>query len=352
MIKKLGFRLFALLTALLIITGGAGLAWLMHAGASHLPLRQYFPRNYTNAVWDWSNPLNKTPSDLDRIATFMYLHQLNTVYVDIGQYTAINNGKASQKEKATKIHQLDEAMVRYISALQKRNIQVIAAAGDVTWSQPDQWGKPLSILEAVHQFNNAHPNTRFAGMEFDVESYNQPGFEEGSVTVKTLILTDYLNMVDMLANKTSAYTHDSKQPFELGFAIPYWFDNENGNIPSVTWQGKTGPTLYHLLDRLNQLPKSNVSVMAYRNAARGNDGMIYHSRTEIEYARAKAPRVAIIIGQEVNDVEPAKITFYGKSSTELSSQVKIVVDEFNASGTLGGIAINDLAGFEEMEQSN
>lgn len=352
MIKKLSLKFFAFLTACLIVIGGAGVAWAMYEGVNQLPLRQYFPREQTNAVWDWSNPLSKTQSDLDTIAKFMYLHQLNAVYVDVGQYAAIQNGTDSNSQKPSKQKQLDEAMERYINTMEKRNIKVYAAAGDVNWSNPDQWDKPLSILKAVQQYNNTHPDKRFAGVEFDIESYNQEGFADGSTTVKTLGLTDYLNMASMLTDETARYIKQTSQPFELGFAVPYWFDNQNGNIPAITWHGKTGPTLYHLLDNLNRLPNSNVVVMAYRNAARGNDGMIYHSRTEVEYAQAKAQRVNVIIGQEVNDVEPAKITFYGSSATELSSQVKIVVDEFRQTGALGGIAINDLAGFQEMESRN
>lgn len=352
MIQKVVLQLLALATTTLIVAGGTGVAWAMYVGVNQLPLRQYFPRDQTNAVWDWSNPLNKTQSDLDDISKFMYLHQLNTVYVDAGQYTYIHTSKDSQAQKASKRKQLDEAFNRYIRTLQKRNIKVYAAAGDVNWSNPDQWDSPLAVLRAVQAYNIAHPDAQFTGVEFDIESYNQPGFVEGSVTVKTLILTDFLNMARMLTIETAHYIKQTSQPLELGFAVPYWFDNQNGNIPSVTWHGKTGPTLYHLLDNLNQLPQSNIVVMAYRNAARGNDGIIYHSRTEVEYAQAKAPRVNVIIGQEVNDVEPAKITFYGNTSTELSSQVKMVVDELKPTGSLGGIAINDLAGFQEMEEGD
>jgi hypothetical protein len=89
--------------------------------------------------------------------------------------------------------------------------------------------------------------------------------------------------------------------------------------------------------------------MAYRNAARGNDGVIAHSRTEVEYAQAKARNVRIIIGQEVTEVEHAKITYYGQTYTELSNEVRYITDEFRGATVLGGIAINDLAGLEEME---
>ncbi|HZM63936.1 MAG TPA: hypothetical protein VFB59_02275 [Candidatus Saccharimonadales bacterium] len=342
MIKKIVRFFYRAISAIAIVALGAGVAWLMYSSASTLPLRQYFSRSQTNAVWDWSNPLNKNQKELRDLANFLYLHQLNTVYVHVDAYA---------KTDTEQIKLADEAMEQYIKALQKHDIKVFAVGGDVSWSSREEWHKPTAVLNAVKNFNQSHPDTPFAGVEFDVEAYNQKGFSEGSNTVKSLILGDFLDMVDMLATNVEAYNKDGKK-LELGFAIPYWLDNENGNIPSITWQGKTGPTLYHLLDRLQPLEQSNVVVMAYRNAARGNDGVIAHSRTEIEYADAKAPNVNVLIGQELGDVEPQKITYYGQSSTELSSQIRSIESTFKETRSYGGIALNDLAFFQEMEQSN
>ncbi|MGH7196740.1 MAG: hypothetical protein ACREGJ_03160 [Candidatus Saccharimonadales bacterium] len=346
---KLAYKIYALITAAIIVAGGAGIAWGMHFGASKLPLRQYFSQNYTNAVWDWSNPAAKTQHDLNELSDFMYLHQLNAVYVDVGQYAALVDGQMDDKKAAAK-QTLEDALIRYITTLKKRDVKVYAAAGDVTWSNPDKRHIPMGVLRAVQEYNQQHKDAAFSGVEFDIESYNQEGFSTGSITVKTLVLTDYLDMVDELAAAAQSYVEQTGASLELGFAIPYWFDNQNGNIPSVTWREKTGPTLYHLLDRLNTLPQSNVVVMAYRNAARGNDGVLAHSRTEVEYAQAKAPNVAVLIGQEVNDVKPAKITYFGQSTTELSAQVKAIEDAYTQIPTFRGIAINDLAALKELER--
>ncbi len=336
-----------LITALIIIAIGMSIAWGMQTGAKRLPLRQYFSRNYTNAVWDWSNPTNKTDKNLDDMANYMYLHQLNTVYVDISGYLTIAaNPNAAQKATAQK--QYEASLNRYISALKKEHVKVYAAAGDVSWGSAAERHIPLSIVDFAASYNRAHPQSKFAGVEFDIESYNQPGFATASNTTKALALSDFLDTVDAVATKVTNYDHRG-QSLALGFTIPYWYDNENGNIPQVTWQQKTGPTLYHILDRLNTVPKSNVVVMSYRNASAGNDGVIAHSRTEIDYAQAKASNVKILIGQEVNDVQPAKTTYYGESQADLSTQVKAFEDELQSSGVLGGVAINDYAGMLAMQ---
>lgn len=341
------FKLFGkTLTVLIIIALGTSIAWGMQMGAKRLPLRQYFDRTYTNAVWDWSNPANKTPKDLEDMSNYLYLHQLNTVYVDVSGYVAITTNP-SAAQRITDQKQYEAALDAYISALGKEHVKVYAAAGDVSWGNVENRHIPLSIVDFVASYNKTHPKTQFAGVEFDIESYNQSGFAEGSNTTKALALGDFLDTVDAISNKVTTYDQKG-QKMALGFTIPYWYDDENGNIPQVSWHKKTGPTLYHILDRLNSVPHSNVVVMSYRNAAAGNDGVILHSRTEIDYAQARASNVKVIIGQEVNDVQPAKITYYGQSLTGLSTQVRAFEDEFKSNSVLGGVAVNDYAGLQNM----
>lgn len=339
------------ISAVLVIAIGASLALAMNAGVKKLPIRKFFSQTHTNAVWDWANIHNRTPQDLQQISDFLYMHQINTVYVDISSHSdtlQIQN----QSEKEQKTQELEASIERYVTAMEGRNIKVLAAAGHTDWSKPENQWIPLGVQQFVFEYNNKNQH-KLAGIEFDIESYNQSHFEKASFTEKGLVLTDLLDTVDQLATRQQEYINQTnQQDFELGFAIPYWFDNENQNIKSVTWKDKTGPALFHIMDRLNQLPASNVVVMAYRNAALGNDGMIYHSRTETDYAQSKAQNVKVLIGIEVNDVEPEKITFYGRSYTELSSEVKQLYAEFDQKQGFDGIAINDLQGYEQMKGSS
>jgi hypothetical protein len=337
----------AFLSALVIIAVGSALAYVMQKGTAKLPITQFYSPAYTNAVWDWANPLNRSPQAITETAEFLQSHQINTVYTDISIQQSLPTG-TDKKE----LSELDRSLDTYIRIMHQHNIAVYAAAGDTDWSKPEQRRIPLTLLTYVQEFNGRH-NNKFAGMQFDIESYNQAGFAEASMTEKSLVLMEFLDMVDQLAATTEQYiTSSTDKKFGLGFSIPYWFDNENKNIESLSWHDKTGPVLYHLMDRLNQLPQSNVVVMAYRNAALGNDGIIYHSRTEIEYAQAQAKKVKVVIGVETTDVEPAKITFYGRTQTELSSEVALLTQEYQKSGVLGGIAINDLPGYEAINSNN
>jgi len=339
-----------MITVMMIATLGAGLAWGMNRGVQKIPIRQYFANSQTNAVWDWANINNHSAQDLQDKAVFLSLHQINKVFVDISGYAAISQNpdpitKADEEAKLTK------SIEAYVGAMNRRGIKVFASAGDTDWSKPENQAIPLAIEQFAHTYNSNHP-VKLAGVEFDIEAYNQANFAAASFTEKELVLDEYLDMVDRLATAQSTYIKDTgDKNMELGFSIPYWFDNENQNIKSVSWHDKTGPVLFHILDRLNVLPHSNVVVMAYRNSASGNDGMVYHSRIEVEYAASKAQNVDILIGLEVNNVEPVKITFYGQSYTEISSQVKVLDTEFKDKKVFKGIAINDLSGYEAIGTS-
>jgi hypothetical protein len=339
-------KLAAIFTALIILGLSGALAVVMQAGARKLPVRQYFPSNNNVAVWDWHDPAKRSSDDLKQLNDFFYLHQINTVYLDISSYADIyKSNNQPQKQK------LQNAIANYVNATKSRGIKIYAAAGNTDWSKPDQRYIPLAIQKFVFDYNNSHPKSQLSGLEFDIESYNQAGFPQSSNTEKSITLSELLNTVKQLSDNQQNYLKQSHSNLVLGFAIPYWFDNENGNIPSITWDGKTGPTLYHLADTLNELPQANIVVMAYRNAAAGNDGSIFHSRTEVEYAQTKDPHVKVLVGQEVNDVQPSKITFYGMTLSEMSTEVSLISDVFQQNSSYGGIAINDLAALQQMDKT-
>jgi hypothetical protein len=337
------FIIVKIMTALIIVTMASGLTYGYQNKLKSLPITQYFSDKDVNAVWDWAGPeayTNKTASEL---ADFLYLHQINTVYLDVS--------KTSDFGANEQFTSVQTSLNNYVSALNKHSIKVYAAAGNTDWSKPEERRKPLAVLDFVAKYNNVHPNSKLSGVEFDIEAYNQKSFPEGSSTEKAIVLGEYLDTVNELSLKVQQGNKNG-EVLDLGFAVPYWFDNENGNIPSITWQNKTGPTIYHLIDTLQTNGGGNIVVMAYRNAATGNDGTIFHSRTEVDYAQSKAPNVKVIIGQELGNVEPAKITFYGRTMAELSSEVRSIADEFKTSSpAYGGIAFNDLDGLRLLDKN-
>ncbi len=347
---KIRNRFVVIASGLLIVAASLGLVYMANRTIQKLPVRQYFPASSgtVKAVWDWSNPAKRSAGSINDLASRLSQRQINAVFLDIGSIVTATSPSGSQSSPVVTDSE-NGTFAAYISTMKAHGISVYAAAGETDWSQPANQAIPQHLLDYVHSYNSSHASADFAGLEFDIESYNQSGFATASADDQTRVLIDYLNMVSDLTRQEQVYDRKSTARFALGFTIPYWYDNENNNIPSVTWNGQTGPELYHLMDQLNTLDDSNVIVLAYRNAAAGSDGTIVHARTEVDYATVKAPRVKVIIGQETTNVQPPKITFYSHSLFEFSSQVQSIYSGFSKSGVFGGIATNDANGFLQLK---
>lgn len=342
-------RIGWILTGIIILVLSTSMAYAMNSYMNKLPVKQYFDSDQTNAIWDWTDPLKWESKDLDKYAEALKMHQVNTVFVDVSVLADIM-GQNSAQTKADKEKQLAQALETYITTMNRYGVAVYASAGNTDWSKPDQQQIPMYIMNFIHTYNENHKN-KAAGIEFDIEAYNQKAFATASMTEKSLVLMDYMDTVDKLVSAQESYLKEHKDTrLGLGFAIPYWFDNENQNIESINWHDKVGPTLFHVVDRLQAIPDSNIVTMAYRNAAAGNDGMIYHARTEMDYAKARTSNVRVLVGIETTEVEPSKITFFGKSKTELSKEVELVHETFGKTRAYGGIAINDLQGFMDLPE--
>src|SRR5882762_3575109 len=123
-------KLFTIFSTLLILALAGGITYELQVAARKLPVRQFFPADKTVAVWDWQNPTTRSQGDLDKIDQFFYLHQINTVYVDISPYADIkkNNDQAKQQ-------QLEDSLARYVKTVKKHKVRVFAAAGNTDWSK-------------------------------------------------------------------------------------------------------------------------------------------------------------------------------------------------------------------------
>ena len=88
--------------------------------------------------------------------------------------------------------------------------------------------------------------------------------------------------------------------------------------------------------------------MDYRNFAHGRDGSIAHAQTEIDYLSDNYPEVGLVIGQETIGAEPEKITFFGKTKTELYSELDKINGAFGLKSPYLGFAIHEYKNFEKM----
>lgn len=307
--------------------------------ASH---KAELPQVEHRGVWLWKSPTDLSDEDMRNIFSVLAEDKINTVYIDISGYIDAHEN-ADPSIRSAKIQELQSNLKVFVRSASSYGISVQALAGQTTWGFTSHAYIPQVFVEFVNTYNlAATDNEKLKGLQFDIESYNDPSFKPDEKNG----LIQYLAMVDATIQKYK----DTQGTYMLGFAIPYWFDNENGNIPEITSKKKTAPVAYHLLDSLNGITAGYIVIMDYRNTTDGKDGSIAHAQNEVVYASKYAPQTKIIIGQETTDVQPAKITFYGKDGQSLITALERISKSFDSYSAYYGVAIHDYYGYAAIRK--
>lgn len=301
------------------------------------------PEKYSYAVWDWKSVRRDDPESMIQS---LAVKGVDTIYLNIGDYVDFYEISESE-EKQKKIEEFNFEAKQYIGIAKKYDVAVHALVGDAKWGNASHRYLNKIAIDYVAGFNVVNQDTPFRGIQFDIESYNQEAF---SVKNQEKILAEFLDTVDEIARVFGDLQTSSPQNFslQLGFSIPYWFDGENENVKKIPWRGEDKHTFYHLLNKLNTVQNAYIVIMAYRNSAHGKDGVIEHSQNEVSFIQENTPRVRVIIGQETSNVQPEKITYYGKSFNALVEEVQAIGSEFELNSTFGGFSFNDADSFIEI----
>ncbi|MBC7943355.1 hypothetical protein H7X68_02580 [Candidatus Saccharibacteria bacterium] len=88
--------------------------------------------------------------------------------------------------------------------------------------------------------------------------------------------------------------------------------------------------------------------MSYRNILEGTDGAFNHTEFEVAYTNKDNKKVNILVGQEVTDVKPEKITYYNKSNFDLFINLNKINRKYSDRANYEGVTVNDASEFIEM----
>lgn len=186
---------------------------------------------------------------------------------------------------------------------------------------PRNHGRALEMFERVFRFNaEAALDERFVGINFDIEPHLLPQWK----TERDSLLRRYLDLCRKIQLAAEAAGFDRP----IGPAIPFWWDGIE-----ISWRGVRRPASEFIIDMFDY-----VALMSYRNFAEGRDGMIAHSRHELDYASRTGKRVRL--GADIAPSEIAKITFDGHDRVRLESVLSSVEREFAEQSSFDGFAIH------------
>jgi hypothetical protein len=237
---------------------------------------------------------------------------LDRVYVDItGAALAVGDDRDRLVSDVASLVRLADA----------RGIEVGAVAGDPWWPSPQGHVDAAAVLDVVAQLDD--DGDGLASVHVDAEPWGLAEWPD----LKSELSVAYLEFVDHLEHRRT----DLDLATPVVYLIPYWFDGSNGEAPMTSFAGESMYPFDHLLNVLRD--GAAVSVMAYRNRALGEGGIVDLVRQEL--AQKQVP---VLIGVETAPIDPATATFAGSDLPTLREQLRLVAEE---TGTVE-IVINDV----------
>jgi hypothetical protein len=288
------------------------------------------------SMWVWDAGVASNPNDQKTFLDFCHDQHISTVFLSLGDFD-----DAKKLPEDNRKHLTAQRLGAFVERAHAANIKVEGLGGDPHFALTDRHQFALDEMKRVLDYNKTvSRERRLDGYQWDVEPYTLPEFKTDQ---HDSILEQYLAFVNAAA--TMVKTDSIDPDFALGFAVPFWFDKD---VQSAKWQDKTQPAVFQVLDILSQLPHSYIAIMAYRDHADGSNGSIGVSQTEMDYADAHTPKVGIWVGMETGDVQPASITFHGKTNAEFEKAIGEVNDAFKSSPSYRGTAIHHWGSYQEL----
>ena len=175
------------------------------------------------------------------------------------------------------------AALRFVvGALTGAGAAVDALDGDAGLALPENHVAVERAVQSVLRYNDSSPpESRFAGVHYDIEPYLLPGF---SGEDRPRIIDGYLTVLERI----TALTTPAGLRFEV--AIPFWFDSVLIHRPSQTVEGSLS---YRLLSEAVIDLVDSVAIMDYRTRADGSNGTVALAASELEYASETGKHVRI-----------------------------------------------------------
>ncbi len=302
------------------------------------------PRQPNLAAYEWHNFSRLTSRETRRRLRFLHEQGFTTVYLDLGEYL----DAADRPQPQPRLGELGRKLGQFVAEASRSGLAVQAVGASPTWTDPELRYLGPMLVRLVGRYNaSAAAAERLQGIQVDIESYRDPRFFADEQSALLAYLETQQGIVE-------AYRQVRAQPanrgLRLGIAIPFWFDGEAGAPGPVGFNGATKPAAYHLIDMLSDIPDAYVLVMAYRDFTPGADGSISHLRGEFGYAGEVGARSGIVVGQEYADVQPAMITFHGRSRAAFRLAARNIARAYGHFPQFRGLSVDDVDAYMAADE--
>ncbi|MFI8684344.1 amidase [Rossellomorea sp. NPDC077527] len=262
------------------------------------------------STWLWNTV--EIVTQREEIIDFFRSHHVDEVYLQVNP--------AVEKEY---YHQ-------FIEMASAENIHVYALDGAPKWATLKGQTSLNAFFDWLYAYQlEASEAQRFTGVHLDVEPYLLPGW----TTAYGKTVLNYQKMVKVAVNRS----HSLQLP--LGMDIPFWFDgktynNEFGKGNLAQWViGQT----------------EEVGIMAYRDLAIGENGIIELVRNEMDFAQSAGKKVKVGV-ETAPSAEGNFLTFHEEGAATMLDELALVDAEYETHSSYKGIAVHHYGSWKDLSE--
>lgn len=255
----------------------------------------------SRALWVWdSPPILQDASARQHFLEFCRARGIDLAWIQVARSPAGNRLLHEQgwRDLLRDAHRL--------------GIRIHALDGDPSYALRERHYLVLSLADTIVRFNrDAPPDQRFDGLHLDNEPYRLAGWELS--VIRERLLAEYLEL-----NARVQQMLREEGGLEFGVDLPFWWPR---------------PEILDFVD--------NVAIMAYRNEAAGDDGIIALARPLLEHGKRTPARIFVgVETSSVASVELPNLTFDGRSNEAMDHQLALADAAFTRDGGYAGFAIH------------
>lgn len=257
------------------------------------------------ATWVWQTDLIEDGGE--RLLSFARNEGINLIYLQINR----NLSKEKYEE--------------FIRLAHEQQVVVHALGGDPRWALQKHADDMLGLANWVIDYNaNVTSDSRFDGIHLDVEPYVLDRWE----TERDEIISSWQRNINSFKEIVNG------SGLELGIDIPFWFDPI-----TMADGGSLNEWLFSAFD--------HITVLAYRNIADGENGIIYQAQNELELADRLGKQVLVAVNTTVMPGED-HTTFHGLGKDKLDQTLQHLSEVLGSHTSFAGLAVHDFRNWENM----
>jgi hypothetical protein len=310
-------------------------------------------REIKRALWVWHPEDYQTDDGMKKLIKFCNEKNINVLWCQtlIRYYKITEEGESEvTDEELTKYGEKLNIIAKFVNPAadrkfleyaHKNGIKEVHLLDGYKYYVLEQFHpKMLAQVKAVINFNHQAKDDygKWDGVHHDNEPYLLDEFQNPSLRQK--IYRQYLELAQKIKNIIKL----SNSNLKYGVDIPFWFDEPDeamNFVGNAKFNNEEKPVSFHLLDIVD-----NIGIMDYRNFAYGPDGIITHGKDEVEYATKVGKEV--YVGVETIEIEPPKITFFGKNEEYLNKVLNQTIEYFKSYTGFAGVAIHHYRTYKDL----